>query len=219
MDSDVFEMPWPQQGDDPLASGDDWWNNACLNFTHGPQWFAMARGFKMSADISVAHVMDGHRDQDFLVFPVLANYRHYIELALKGIICDCRALLTEPEKVDYTHGIDALWQTTKDLLSHIEPNGNKQDIKNVGDCLKRFHDLDPTSQEARYPVDRNNNPTLAGLSHVNLRQLRDVVERLSGFLDGVAMSVSVSLDHKGEMDAEFRAEMDAEFREHADDYR
>jgi hypothetical protein len=151
--------------------------------------------------------MAGQRDQDCLVFPVLANYRHYIELALKGIICDCRALLNEPGKVDYTHGIDTLWQTTKELLARIEPESNPEDIKNVGECLRRFHDLDPTSQQARYPVDRQNNPTLEGLSHVNLRQLHEVVERLSGFLDAVAMTVSVYRDYKADADAEYAAEM------------
>lgn len=206
--STTSTCPGRGRGGDPLAPGDDWWNTACLNFLPGPQWFAMARGFKMQADLAVDHVMQGRRDQDFLVFPVLANYRQYIELSLKSIIRDARLLLEEPGEVPFTHSLESLWGTTTGLLSRIEPRADQRDIRNVGECLKRFHDLDPTSQETSYPIDRQGNSTLAGLRNVNLRQVREVVERLSSFIDAVSMTLSVNLDHKAEMEAEYRTYAD-----------
>ena len=183
MELDDNNVTWPRRGDDPLALGDDWRDNACLNFMHGPQWYAMGHGFRLAADAAVEHATQKGRDHDYLVFPILANYRQFIELLLKGIIGDCRLLLDEPGDVPQTHSLEALWHTAKPLLLRVEPGSDPRDIRNVGDCLRRFHDLDPTSQETRYPVDRDGKPTLAGLQHVNLRQVRDVADRLGEFLE------------------------------------
>ncbi len=203
MELNEESVAWPRKGDDPLALRDDWRDNACLNFMHGPQWCAMGHGFRLAADAAVEHATQKGRDHDYLVFPILANYRQFIELSLKGIISDCRLLLDEPGGAPETHSIEALWHTAKPLLHRVEPGSDPRDIRNVGDCLKRFHDLDPTSQETRYPVDRDGNPTLAGLQHVNLRQVREVVDRLGDFLEVVEMALSAYLDNKAEALAEF----------------
>jgi hypothetical protein len=122
---------------------------------------------------------------------------------LKGIITDCRVLLDESGGTPMTHSLRDLWDTAKPLLIRVEPGSDGQAIRNVGASLRRFHDLDPTSQETRYPVDRNGQPTLAGLRHVNLRQVREVVDRLGAFLEAVEMALSVYLEYKAEALAEY----------------
>lgn len=203
---DEIDLPWPQKGGDPLAPGDDWWHNACLNFMGGdPQWFGYARGYKLAGDICVAHISEKRGDQDFLVYPILFNYRQYIKLSLKSIIRDARKLLDERGDVPQTHNLLALWNTAKPLILRAEPKGDRRDIPNVGECLRRFDELDPTSQNFRYPVDGEGQPSLpSDLHRVNLRQVRDVVDRLGGFLDSASMILGIYLDHKAEMDAEYR---------------
>jgi hypothetical protein len=201
---DDVELPWPREGDDPLALGDDWRNNACLNFMGGdPQWFGYAQ--KTAADVCVDHVMATQRDHDVLVYPIVFNYRQYIERSLKSIIVDARRLLGEPGGAPLTHNLLALWNTARPLLLRAEPRGEQTVIANVGDCLKRFDEMDPTSQSFRYPVDGDGHPTLSGdLYHVNLRQLREVVDRLGGFLDSAGMMLSAYLDMKAEIETEYR---------------
>ncbi len=45
-------------------------------------------GYYMAADISVDSALDSHieRDRNMLFFPIVFNYRHYIELSLKNLI-------------------------------------------------------------------------------------------------------------------------------------
>lgn len=202
---DDIELPWPQDDDDPPALGDDWQNNACLNFIGGDsQWFAYAQGYKTAADVCVEYVMNTHRDHDVLVYPIVFNYRQYVELSLKSIIVDARRLLDEPGSAPLTHNLLTLWNTARPLLLGAEPKGEQTVIANVDACLKRFDQLDPTSQSFRYPVDGDGQTTLPGdLYHVNLRQLREVVDRLGGFLDSADMMLSAYLDFKAEIEAEY----------------
>jgi len=56
----------------------------------------------------------------------------------------------------------------------------------------------------RYPVKTNGKATLPKeLLHLDLGQLRDVVERLSGFLEAAAEQTAVYLDYKAEMAGEY----------------
>jgi hypothetical protein len=209
---DDFEMPWPQKGDDPRALGGDWWHNACLNYMKGDgEWSGYTRGYKMAGDICVAYVEQTHNDQDLLVYPILFNYRQYIELSLKTIIRDSRRLLDEQGDFPETHNLLDLWNTAKPLLLRVNPQGDRADIRNVESCLRKFDELDPTSQSFRYPVNRGGAPSLPEeLTHLNLRQVRDVVDRLGGFLDSADAMLGAYLDTKAEMDAEYRSEMEAD---------
>src|SRR4051812_42643352 len=115
------QLPWPQKGDDPFAPGDDWWHNACLNFMPEP-WTGYAEGYKMAGHILVAHVEAKRFDQDYLVYPIIFNYRQYIELMLKGLTKDARLLLDEPGGAPLGHVLKDLWNTARPLLLRIAPN-------------------------------------------------------------------------------------------------
>lgn len=204
--------------DDPFAPGEDWWHNACLNFSFEP-WVGYAGGYKRAGHIMVAYVEANRRDQDYLVYPILFNYRQYIELTLKWLIRDARQLLDEPGGTPAGHTLENLWNTTRPLLRRIEPRGEK-DLDNVEGCINRFAEVDPTSQAFRYPVDMAGEPSLPGLSQINLRQVRDVVERMSGLFDGALSQISALLDCKWDaeeerraIEADMRREMEADYRD------
>jgi len=194
--SDGF--PWPVKGDDPFKMGSSSRALiACLNFTHDEPWGGMAEGFKRLADLGVSYTDQTGHDQDFLVYPIVFSYRHYIELSLKLIIRAARRLLDEPGGVPATHDLDALWNTAEPLLKQIEDS--PETYRNVRSCLARFNELDPKSDSFRYPVRANGDPSLQGVFNVDLGQVRGVVERLSGFLEGASEQTLVHLDIKNEM--------------------
>jgi hypothetical protein len=94
------------------------------------------------------------------------------------------------------------------LLLRIETR-ERDALRNVRACLKRFAKFDPTSESFRYPITKKGAPSLPDeLRHINLRQVRDVVDHLSGFFDGALMQASVYLDHKHEMERDLAAEAD-----------
>ena len=105
----------------------------------------------------------------------------------------------EDGDVPRTHNLADLWNTAEPLLQKIEP-GSSTTYADVRTCLAKFTAMDPGSETFRYPVTAAGAPTLPeDLYHLDLKQLREVVERLSGFLDGASEQALVYLDYKAEM--------------------
>lgn len=200
---DLHDHPWPQEGDDPFAlpprpPAEHLRLVASLNFMHEP-WGGMAEGFKRLGDAGVASAEAGiGRGQDYLIYPVAFNYRHYIELALKEIIRDAQSLLEEEIELPRTHNLTFLWSTAETLLDQISP-GDTETCQHVRECLDKFSELDPSGETFRYPIRADGAPALPPeLQSLDLGQLRDVVERLASFFEGVAMQLSVQLDYKSD---------------------
>lgn len=193
-----FELLWPD-GDDPykLTPGARHLT-ACLNFNHDEPWYGIAEGFKRIADLAVAHVEQTGHEADYYVYPVLFCYRHYLEVMLKQLLRDLRRLYdVEDNTIPGTHSLIALWDKLESLLLKHTPDSAT--YANVRASLARFDELDPRSDSYRYPVDKKGAPQLEGLYNVHLGQVRAVVERLAGFLDGASTAVQVDLDTKHEM--------------------
>jgi hypothetical protein len=78
------EFKWPKAGDTPFSASEHPQRNAYINrFGHG-RLLHMMTGYKLAADILVEKAQTSqHSDRDVLVYPILFNYRHFIELSLK----------------------------------------------------------------------------------------------------------------------------------------
>ena len=198
--NDTNDSPWPRKGDTFFESADDWYHNACVNWS-SDSWDLYAVGYKRAGDILVDHITDTQLEQDFLVFPIVFNYRQYIELQSKQLIRVGHRLLDKHEPFPRTHNLQALWSICRALISGVEPNGSKADLEAVDDAIAQFCSVDLTSEGFRYPVNRDGDPSLPeALRIINLRQLRDAMNRLAAFFDAVSTMFSVYLDYKYEME-------------------
>ena len=116
-DANLRKLP-PRKGE-RLFRGDlrDWKNNACLR--QGDD-YACREGYLRGAQILVEAVGEKERDQDFLVYPIVFLYRHYIELLLKEVIknapylIDRELTIAERNHLD-SHRLDLLWNDFKPL--------------------------------------------------------------------------------------------------------
>lgn len=198
----VHEFPWPRRGDSLFKSDDDWWNNACLNWSHDMR-YAYSLGYKRAGDILVEHVSNSESDQDTLVYPIVFAYRHYIELEMKNLIRDGRELLGVTSKAQMVHGLDVLWQECRRLLDKVWPDGPREDLDAVQECISQLTEVDPTSTAFRYSTDRSDNPSLPGLTHINLRNLAEIIDRLGSFFDGAGTGISAMLEAKREIENDY----------------
>lgn len=118
--------------------------------------------------------------RDTLAMPILYNCRHGLELALKFVI-------------DRLHGMGAvaeLHPVNHDILSHLR---HLRDA-GVGDVrfVKLLTELEPfvtslaaiddDGQELRYARNREGQRSLSGIAVINLPQIRQSIERMSGIL-------------------------------------
>jgi hypothetical protein len=202
----LLEFPGPPSSDDAFfTSQEDWWNNACLNWCHDG-WSLYASGYKEAADLLVKGVEANGAGQDALVYPVLFLYRQYLELQLKDLVRQARRLLDKPGNFPKGHHIGNLWQACHSLLSEVSPSDSVAELKEIARLIGEFSALDPTSEAFRYPQDLNGNPTLPGMRYINLRNVREVVAKISFILGGAEAQIGEFLSIKHDMAGEFRGD-------------
>jgi hypothetical protein len=209
----------PRKGE-KLFRGDlrDWKNNACLRQGDG---YAYREGYLRGAQLLVRHVAETERDQDFLVYPIVFLYRHYIELTLKEIIARTPYLierdLSEAEKKHLTgHRLDLLWSDFKPLSGDITKAGGWvdlpiEDINGIDDYIRQISEIDPDSQRLRYSHLKKGEPSLPEqLTHINLRHFGELMDRLARYLWGIDLGMSALEDMKHDYESEMAS--------YADDY-
>ena len=199
-----IEIPPPPSKEDRLftSNSEDWSNNACLNYCEDA-WSLYAIGYKEAADLLVANIENGGRMQDTLVYPILFLYRQYLELAIKELIRDARILRDIDEPFPKTHRIDELWKICQTLLQQVSSDEPIDYLTEIRRLIGEFSTVDPTSMAFRYPEDKDGNPSLPGMRNIDLRNVREVVGKISMILDGASTQIGVYLGFKAEMYREF----------------
>src|SRR5665647_3763986 len=85
------------------------------------------------------------RDLDTVIFPYAACWRHHVELQLKSLLAQLRALSDLPAEGRHHHRIDQLWQEArKPMIEHFP--SEKADLAAVGNVinLSLIHISEPT---------------------------------------------------------------------------
>ena len=202
----IPELPGlPNASDQLFSSQEDWWNNACMNWSSSG-WSLYASGYKEAADALVAKVEERSTNQDTFVYPVLFLYRQYLELQLKMMVRTLRHLQGTGRDFPTGHKIDALWTEAEKLLRQAFPDESKVELKETGRLIHEFAKVDPLSTAFRYPVDKDGNPSLPGIRYINLRNVRDVIAKVAMLLDGAYSMAYEHLQYKLEMENEYRNE-------------
>ncbi|MCG3149698.1 MAG: hypothetical protein PCFJNLEI_03163 [Verrucomicrobiae bacterium] len=179
----IPKLNWPKAGDDPFLPTGKPRHVACLDMAHRT-FGVYATAYKEAADRVVAcAIRKTIQYPDLDVFPAGYLYRHYLELALKEIICDVRRCTLKAAGISNEHNLSRLWRDARSALEDIWPGKYLEELSIVEGCIMRFHKEDTSSQGFRYPIDSKDQKTLQSLSRVNLCNLRAVMTRVAGFLD------------------------------------
>src|SRR5438094_5882579 len=148
----ITKLPWPRRGDILFDHADDWYYNACLNRQYD-NWELYAIGYKTAADILVQYVIDTRSERDTLVFPIVFNYRQYLELRCKEIIRVGRMLSNEPAEFPQMHDLRKLWIVCRETIANSEPSASETDFQAIDEAIAQFCAVDPKSEAFRYPMD------------------------------------------------------------------
>jgi hypothetical protein len=198
---DASKFPWPQRGDKLFIAGNDWWHNACLNFMSTNDWDAYIVGYKTGADVIVDHLKKNRSDLDLMIYPVCFLYRQYLELSMKRLIHRGSVLLSITPTFLQIHDLEKLWMQCRQVLEQIEPT-SREDFDTVQEQILEFSQIDPASTAFRYPVDKNDNPSIPKLKHINVRNMADVMSKIYSFLDGASAQIEYFIEIKEEMNSE-----------------
>jgi hypothetical protein len=196
---------WPQPGDSLFRSGPDWETEALLE-GFGDWFLSYATGYKVAADGVVERVEAKEASPDIVGYAVCFLYRHYIELMLKGLINV--GTMLESREPDYPkhHRIDDLWRQCRPLLEKASPEGERTDTDAVERCINELAQMDRSGEAFRFGEDRDGRPTLPKATQISLTNMRDVMNRIAGFLEGSYDWMYELLQCQGDMDADIGGE-------------
>jgi hypothetical protein len=199
----LFVLPsLPTSNDKLFDQHGDWWNNACLNWCHDT-WTIYAYGYKEAADMIVGTLEVQRGPRDALVYPVLFLYRQYIELQLKDTIRLARIWLNLGSDFPKTHRIDELWKELHRYLMTISPDDSPDTLIEIGRLVDEFAKVDPLSMAFRYPEDKAGAKSLPGIERINLRNVREVIGKMSIILEGANIQLDEYLQCRFEQEQEF----------------
>ena len=193
---------WPKIGDSFLAVGSESETDAQL-CAHSDWFIAYAMNYKVAADSVVESVEAKRVSPDAVGYAVCFLYRHYIEVMLKGLIRIGNML--QSRSGDFPndhHRIKDLWQACRPLLEEACPDGEKTDTDAVEKCLKELHKLDPSGVAFRFGEAKDGNSTLPHVLQLNLANMRDVMDRLAGFLEGSYDWMYELVQYQADVDSE-----------------
>ena len=173
-------------------------------------WSNYTIEYKEAVDLILDNMIKTRR-RNFMVFPTIFLYRHYIELILKEIILNNWEYLEISPPFPRGHDIYKLWKMCKNALQKtdklVDPQfaESQEYIKQIIQAynaleadLNKFAEIDPDSQHFRYQVDSQGNPIVIDerLLIELLRELPELVERISCNLDGISTGIYTILQAK-----------------------
>lgn len=177
------EFRWPVEGDVPFISSASQSDDANIAAHVSTRLILMREGYKKAADRMVLASEETPIERDYLIFPIIFNYRQYLELALKYHLA----------MYGYTVQINANWRTHEltvlwsEFLAMLELYGSEDpDDANpiVGKIILEFAKIDPKSYSYRYPVDRQGNALPLEREDIHLPTLMDVMQAVGNYFTG-----------------------------------
>jgi hypothetical protein len=98
-------------------------------------------------------------------------------------------LLGRDEVFPKGHRLDELWRVCVAVLQEVASGGGDE-VQQTTRLMGEFCRVDSTSEAFRYPVDKSGNRSLPDGPEIDLTRARDVVGKMSFFLDCVSTHVS-----------------------------
>lgn len=176
---------WPAPDDKPFVVADDPLDNANIADGGVTRLYLMIEGYKSAADLMVQASTNDRPARDILVFPIIFNYRQFLELSLKYHLATFGpAVGIEPNWK--SHDLDKLWSEFLAMLEHYGTEDPDDADPIVGTIILEFAKIDPGSYSYRYPVDRQGNPVPVAYSDLHLPTLADVMHGVAGYFTGSA---------------------------------
>lgn len=177
------DIRWPTKGDKAFTEAANPEENATISEDEFTRLVLMTDGYKLAGDALVEQAAESPSDRAMLVFPVLFNYRHFLELSLKyqlathGPVVGIEANWT-------SHDLGRLWLAFVQMLEHYGTQDPDAADPIVGEIILEFSKIDPDSYSNRYPVDRKGIPVPVSKAALDLANLADVMGAVDGYFSG-----------------------------------
>lgn len=213
----VEKFGLPQKGGRLFQETSNYYEFAHFGWGLKSSFYGYIRGYKEVSDKAVEFavqskdiaVLDTH------VFPIIFNYRQFLELSLKSLYLDYSSHSIK-EKIATLHSaghdLMKMWQKLEPILLNLYAgNENKEMVNTVKSYIKQFHDTDRSSFNFRYPITKEMVPVFKTEKRYDLVNLKTRMQELSNYFDGADGQLDYLKSCQEDQDA-YRRELEAEMR-------
>ena len=172
----------PQRNGKPLAALADPPDSAGFGDGGLFGFSLMADGYRAAGDLMVAEASRSPPARELLVFPIIFNYRLFLELSLKFLL----AAYGRPAGIELDWSMRDLAMLRRTVLQMIRKYGiaTPEDAGSVAEeIFLAFAKVDPRSCSLRLPVDGNGKSLPVAPDELDLPELADAVAAMSAYFD------------------------------------
>lgn len=171
------------------------------------KFFLYSEGYREAGNKLWEFCIDNRFYSSTLIYPLIFNYRQYLELRLKELIIMGYKYLAAKKDFADVHSLLKLWNTYRyEILPKIE-DIEKQILDNIERIISQFNSEDPQSMSFRYPVTRGpNRKDSLNRETIDLNNFKTVMDKLIYFFDWQWEMISHYEDWKSEMIADMYRE-------------
>ena len=143
-----------------------------------------------------------------LIYPLIYNYRQFLELRLKELIIMGNEYNETDEDFPDEHSLTKLWNIYRNkLLPEIDNTIEKNILDNVEKLIIEFNTIDPKSMSFRYPVTRGPIREKSVKMHtIDIENFKKSMDKLMYFFDWQWDMISHYKDLKQDLLAEWYGE-------------
>lgn len=179
-------LRWPRPGDEPLRRATDSQHRGEIPEDAWERTIALGGGFMRAGELLVDAIRTDPQLRWELTLPALYAYRHAIELGLKSTLAAYgRVFGVDCPDVHMTHSLKILWNAFQRLLDAISVPDEGEANRAARRVVMAFHEWDSQGDAFRYAMRRSGTTIVLREEHIDLLQLRDVMEGFKNFLGGV----------------------------------
>ena len=155
--------------------------------------YTYADGYRFAAEQLVSELKDTGHLINFVIYPIVYLYRHYVELTLKIATSQARALAGEGCEFPKDHKISEIWSELKGRIKRCDYGIESKQLNEVDEIIVEFSKFDPDSFAFRFPRSKKNVPNVgAPLERINIQNFEARMMVFSNFFDGLT---GIQSDH------------------------
>ena len=183
--SDIYKFRMPKMGDRLFRESQDLDIGVDFSGDETSRHWYIWDGYMTAGDLLIQNCKENNPERHILIYPILFNYRHAIELSMKWVIVEYgrySSLHIDEDKIEH-HNLWQLWKLCKEIITEL--GSESEYISYVEQLIKDFHDADNTAQAFRYPIDKKGVIFTLPDKMIDLQNILDVMEGLTGFFNDV----------------------------------
>ena len=182
-DIPTMEHRWPKKGDRLLVSSKDRQTAASFTSHQISREAFIWDGYMTAGAALIDEAQRRPHDRDMLLYPILFNYRHGLEAAMKWTI-ERYGRLAHVELDVLDHDLWSLWKKCMAILTAVPTSDDDEPLKVVEQVVRDFHGLDKHAVALRYSKNKNRRVILLPDKPIDLENVQRVMEAVDNFFKG-----------------------------------